>query len=172
MNRQQKLEVIESLKDGFSKSNASFIVDFQGLTVAQLQKLRGNLRKNGSKLKVAKARLMRRAAQGVRGAETLEPYLKNQIGIIFTTGETPAVAKVLKDFAQENQALKLVAGYLEAEFLDSDSVVRIASLPSREVLLAQVCGTIKAPMSGCVNVLNVLVVRLLWTLKQVGEKKS
>jgi large subunit ribosomal protein L10 len=172
MNRQQKADVIATLKGNFEQSSASFIVGFQGLTVAQLQKLRGNLRKNGGSLKVTKARLMKRAAEGIQGAETLVPHFKNQIGIVFTSGETPAVAKVLHDFSKENQALTVIAGYLDAEFLDSNSVVRIASLPSREVLLAQVCGTIKAPLANSVNVLNVLVLRLLWTLKQVGDTKQ
>jgi large subunit ribosomal protein L10 len=172
MNRQQKAEVIDFLKDNFSKSHASFIVGFQGLTVSQLRTLRGKLRKNGGKLKVAKARLMKIAAEGMEGADTLLPYCKNQIGVVFTTDQAPAIAKVLSDFSKENEALKLVAGYLDTSFLDSASIGRIASLPSREVLLAQVCGTIKAPTTNFVNVLNVLMLRLLWTLKQVGEKKQ
>ncbi|HSW73653.1 MAG TPA: 50S ribosomal protein L10 [Candidatus Limnocylindria bacterium] len=171
MNRQQKAEMVTSLRDSFSKSNASFIIGFQGMTVRQMQSLRSQLRKNGGSLKVTKARLMKHAAKDV-DAEQLLPYLKNQIGIIFTTGEAPAIAKVLYDFSKENEALKLVAGKLDALFLDGASIVRIASLPSREVLLAQACGTIKAPLAGMVTVLNAMTLKLLWTLKQIEAQKQ
>lgn len=171
MNRQQKAEVIALMRDSFSDSQASFVIGFQGMTVAKMQELRKKLRQNGGTLKVTKARLMKRAAKEL-DAEQLLPYLKNQIGIIFATGQAPAVAKVLYDFSKENEALKLVAGRLDAKFLDSNSIVRIASLPSREVLLARVCGTIQAPLVGVVSVLNVMTLRLLWTLKQVGDQKQ
>jgi large subunit ribosomal protein L10 len=172
MNRQQKSDVIMELKESFSGSPASFVVGVQKLTVTQLQALRSKLRQNGGTLKIAKARLMRRAASGLEGAGVLDPYFKEQIGVVFTAGQTPAIAKVLYDFSKDHQAFTIVAGYMEAEFLDKNAIVRVASLPPREVLLAQVCGTLKAPMNNMATVLNLLMLRLLWTLKQVGDKKS
>ena len=171
MNRQQKADMITFMRDNIAASQASFIIGFQGMTVGQMQKLRSSLRKNGGKLQVTKARLMKRAASELE-AEQLLPYFKNQIGVVFATKEVPAIAKVLHDFSKENEALKLVAGRLDAKFLDGASIVRIASLPPREVLLGQVCGTVQAPVAGMVTVLNVMLLRLLWTLKQVGNQKQ
>jgi len=172
MNRQEKAAVIESLQGDFTASQAAFLIGFKGLSVKQVQTLRKQLRTKGGSLKVAKARLMKRAAEGLEGSEHLLPFFKNQIGVVFAEGETQAIAKVLTDFAKENEALSLVVGYLDASVLDHGSITRIASLPPKEVLLAQLCGTVQAPVVGFANVLNVLLLRLLWTLKQVGDKKQ
>jgi large subunit ribosomal protein L10 len=172
MNRQQKSEVVDFLKNNFSENQASFLVGFQGLTVAQMQDLRRELRKQGGTLKVTKARLMKRAAVGLKCSDELAPFFKGQIGLVFADKETPNVAKVLYEYAKKHEALKLVAGCFEDSVLDGSSIVRIASLPSREVLLAQVCGTLKAPLTSFVTVLNMQTLRLLWTLQAIGDAKK
>lgn len=172
MNRQEKSLVIDTLKNDFEKSHASFLVNFKGLTVAQLQKLRKELRGTDSSFKVAKARLVKIAAQDVAQTESLTPFLKEQIGVVFAFKDVPAVAKVLHNFAKQNEQCKLVAGCFESKALNEAAITRIALLPSREVLLAQLCGTLQAPIKGLVVALNQNILRLLWTLKQVSEKKQ
>jgi large subunit ribosomal protein L10 len=172
MNRQQKELVVKSLQDEFAQSNASFLVGVQGLSVSQMEGLRTALRSKGGRLKVAKARLMKRAIKEADGTAVLEPFLKHQIGVVFAQDQVPAVAKALSDFSKLNEALVLIAGSLENNLLGAQEIIRIASLPSREQLLAQVCGTLKSPIAGFANVLNVLILRLLWTLKQIEEKKK
>ncbi len=172
MNRQQKVDVVNFLEDNFSKNAASFLVGFQGLTVGQLQNLRGELRKTGSILKIAKARLVKRAVEDKNGGQDLLPYCKNQIGLVFADMDAPAAAKVLQQFSKEHEALKIIAGCLDSHLLDAASVVRIASLPSKDVLRAQLCGTLNMPMVSFVNVLNVLIVRLLWVLSKIAEEKQ
>jgi large subunit ribosomal protein L10 len=172
MNRQQKSEIVELFKDGFSKNQSSFLVGFQGLTVAQLQALRKELRKGGGSLKVAKARLMKRALQEVGESSELAPFFKGQIGVVFVAQESPAVAKILYDYAKANQAFKLVAGSLDEKFLDGSAIARLAQLPSKELLLAQLCGTLKAPITGLVTVLNGVPLQLLLVLKQIGQQKE
>lgn len=172
MNRQHKAEIIKTLHTDFVGSSGAFIVGVQGLTVAQMQKLRSALRQKGGKLKVAKARLMKRAASGSVGPEALSPSLKGQIGLVFATKEAPAVARVLHDFSKNHDSLKLIGGCIDTMMLDSGSIARIATLPSREVLLAQVCGTLKAPTTQLVSLLNALLVSPLVALKQLEEKKK
>lgn len=172
MNRQEKEAVIEMLQQKFSGSQAAFLVGYRGLTVVQMQTLRAQLREQQGLMKVTKARLMKRAVEGVEGVNLLTPYLKDQIGVVFADGEPPAVAKVLRDFAKQNQALQLIAGCLDAVLLDGDSVRRIASMPSKDVLRAQVCGTLQAPISGFVMVLQQLILRLLWVLREIENKKD
>lgn len=172
MNRQNKEAIVVELHDDLAHSKAAFVIGYQGLSVAQMQKLRAELRNKGGKLKVAKARLMKRAAQGLDCSENLSPFFKEQIGLVFADQEAPAIAKVLHDFSKDNAALRLISGCVDNMVLDGNSIIRIASLPSREVLLGQVCGTIQAPLTRLVTVLNVLTLRLLWTLKKVGETKQ
>jgi large subunit ribosomal protein L10 len=154
MNRQEKATVVDTLRQDFKNSQAAFLIGYQGMTVAQVQKLRENLRKYNGEFKVAKARLMKRAVEGLEGPSALTPYFKNQVGLVFAPKESPAIAKVLYDFSKDNAKLQLVIGCLDAKLLDNNLIVRIASLPSREILLAQVCGTINAPLASLVRVLD------------------
>src|SRR5437868_15186090 len=114
MNRQEKAAVVDQLRNNLQKSKAVYVISYQKLPVALLQSLRRELRKHDGFFKVAKARLMRKAADGFAGAAQLDPYFKQQIGLVFAEGEaSSAVAKVLYNFAQENAALKLIVGCLD-----------------------------------------------------------
>lgn len=156
MNRQDKIAVVESLHNNFSHSQAAFVVGVKGLTVAQIHKLRAELRKKGGSFKVAKARLIKRAAQGLQGPEGLMGSYKDQIGLVFASQEATGVAKVLHDFSKENEALRVISGCMDSEILSNDQIVRIASLPSREVMLALLCGTLKAPVQKLAAVIAAL----------------
>lgn len=171
MNRQQKESVVSQLRNQFSHSEAAFLVEYRGLTVRQLERLRSDLRQKGGTFKITKARLMKLAVDGLE-QQDLTPFFKDQVGLVFATKETPTVAKVLSDFAKEHAALQLIVGCLDNKILQKNDVMRIATLPSREVLLAQVAGTLNAPITGLASVLNQLLVRLIWTLKQVEEQKK
>lgn len=172
MNKQEKAQVVDLLHEGFNHNQAAFLVNFKGLSVKQMQSLRKSLRQEGGSLKIAKARLMRRAIDGIEGIEGLKDFLKDQVGLIFVEHNSAAVAKALHEFAKQNEALKVVAGFLDRHVLDRNSVVRIAQLPPRPELLAQLCGTLNAPISNFVGILNALVVRPLIVLKQIAEKKA
>ncbi len=172
MNRQQKELVVSLLRENFAQSPASFIVDYKGLTVSQMQNLRSKLRACGGSLKVAKARLMKIAVGDLEDGQALVPYLKDQIGVVFASDELSAVAKALSEFAKNNEALQLVVGRLDGSLIDKQAISRMALLPSREVLLAKLCGTLNAPISRLAFVLNMQIVQLLLVLKQIIDKKK
>lgn len=172
MNRQQKTELIDSLKNDFKNSQASFLVGYKGLSVSQMQELRRAIRANGGHLKIAKNRLVKRAIGEVDGVCELESHLKDQLGVVFATNEFTQVAKVLSNFSKENPALSLVVGCLESEIIDENKILQLALLPSRDVLLGQVCATLNAPIAGLARSLNAVILKLLWALKQVSEKKQ
>lgn len=159
MNRQQKELVIKELRECFEQSPAVFLVGVKGLDVTRTQKLRSDLRQKGAHLKVAKVRLIKRAAQDVTSGNGFMPFLREQVGVVFVDEQAPAVAKVLNDFARENAALHLIAGYFDSQMLDKAGVQEIATLPSREELLARLCGSLQAP-----------VAKFVWTLKAYAEK--
>ncbi len=161
MNRQEKSQAVTELKGQFSNSVGSILVGYKGLSVSQLQKLRRGVRQNGGSFKVTKARLMRLAAEDIETAQPLIPYFKEQVGLVFLEKQDPSVIKFLHTFSKENEALKMVAGSLEAKLVDVATLTRLATLPSREVLLAQVCGVLKAPIS-----------KLAFVVQQISNKKQ
>jgi large subunit ribosomal protein L10 len=174
VNRQQKESVIDVFHKNFQANKGSFFVDYAGLTVAQMQQLRKQLKAQGGTLKVAKMRLVRRALSGLDDVEALSSHCKNQLGVVFAhdASDISGVAKTLSDFAQANNELELVVGCVDARLLDKSAIVRIASLPSKEVLLAQLCGALNAPLSGFVHGLNFMLVRLLLVLKEIEKQKQ
>jgi large subunit ribosomal protein L10 len=174
MNRQQKESVAGLFHKNFLANKGTFFVNFAGLSVVQMQQLRRQLREKGGALKIAKMRLVKRALADVAGSTELISHCKNQLGVVFAydAAEVAGVAKTLNDFSKKNQALNLVVGCVDAQLLDKMGISRIASLPSREVLLAMVCGTLNAPITGFVYGLNSLLVKLVVALKEIEKQKQ
>lgn len=174
MNRQQKSLVVELFHKDFLTNKGTFFVNYAGLTVGQMQQLRRQLREKGGALKVAKMRLVKRALADVEGVEGLLSHCKNQVGVVFAhdSNEVSGVAKTLNEFAKKNEGFGLVVGCVDAQLLDKTAISRIASLPSKEVLLAQLCGTLNAPLTSLVFGLNSVLAKLLVALKEVEKQKQ
>lgn len=172
MNRQEKNELIESLKKAMQTNQASFLVEYKGLDVEHMMSLRQMLREQGGTVKVAKVTLVRRAIEEVPELKGLQDYLHNQIALVFSQSEPPAIAKILYDFSKENQALQIKGGCFESRVLSQEAVKELATLPSREVLLARICGAIQAPAAQLVSTLNGVMVQLVWVLDEMQKKKS
>ena len=174
MNRQQKSSVVEIFHKDFLANKGTFFVNYSGLTVNEMQQLRRQLRQKGGALKIAKMRLVKRALADIEGAEGLISHCKNQVGVVFAfdAAEVSGIAKTLNDFSKENEALGLVIGCVDARLLDKAAISRIASLPPKEVLLAQLCGTLNAPLTSFVFGLNSVMVKFLLALKEVEKQKQ
>jgi large subunit ribosomal protein L10 len=153
MNRHEKELVVSDLKNRFASSQAAFVVQYKGLTVAQMQELRKKLRPQGGTMCVAKARLMKLAMADMPVQE-LGADCKNQVALIFAEKETAPIAKAISEFAKENQALAIMSGFADQKMLDRRTITILATLPSREVLLAQLCGVLKGPMAALARVLH------------------
>lgn len=157
MNRQEKEQLVQTLKQEFKSCEASFLVDYKGLTVAQLGDLRKKLRAQSSDMLVAKVTLVKRAVAQDANVNVLTPFLQNQVALVFVRkNESSAVAKTICDFTQ-NSTLNVVAGYYDSVLLDSKAVKQFAKLPPREVLLAQVAGVLKAPIAKFARVCQAIV---------------
>lgn len=160
MNRSQKEITVQELAQHFETNAGAFLVKVQGMTVNEIQSLRRGLRSCDSKVKVAKRRLVKIAIKDNEPARSLEPYLHDQIAVVFAPKDTAAAAKTIHDFTKKTK-LEIVVGLVESQLFDKDKVVRLASIPSREVLLAQLCGLLKAPVSA-----------LARSLQAVAEQKG
>jgi large subunit ribosomal protein L10 len=172
MNRQEKELQIQSLKNDFKKSHATFLVGVQGLTVSQIQELRKNLRAQNGVMRIAKNTLSKIASHEIPEVNELAPYFKKQIALVFAMGDSPAVAKVLYTLSQQNEKIDIVAGCFESHVINKDMIKFLGSLPPRPVLIAQVCGVIKAPLVQPIGVMHQVLARFLWVLKEVEKKRS
>lgn len=172
MNRQQKQDLVKSLETSFSSNEGAFLVNYQGVSVEQMKILRFALSDKGGSIKVAKNRLVKLALKDIDGCNGLTSKLQGQLAFVFAENDVSGVAKILTDFAKENEILEVVAGCCESQLFDAAAVKILANLPSREVLLAQLCGTLKGPQTAFVLVLRQLLVKFLLVLKAVAEKKS
>lgn len=154
MNRQQKTNVVHGLSEKFAASEASFVVNCQGATVAQMQELRLALGAKNSELQVAKNRLVRIAIQSKPEIDVLSDQLRGQNAIIFAKSDLTGTAKILYDFAKKNEEFTIVAGCYDSKLLNKASVEGLAKIPSREILLAQLFGIMKAPITSFVVALD------------------
>jgi len=173
MNRGQKELLVGALAQQLQGASAAFLVNYQGSTVKTLSMLRKKLRTKDSSLRVAKARLLKIAVSTLPGGASFAPHLKEQVGLVVAMGNNVSdVAKDLINFAKENETVKVVSGFYETQVLSKEQVEYFAALPSREVLLGQVLGTLQAPVAQFVRLLNLLIVRLLYVLQRIAEQKQ
>jgi large subunit ribosomal protein L10 len=169
MNRDQKTAVVEEIADQIRSADAVFAVDYRGITVAQAADLRARLRESGTRFRVVKNSLSERAADSA-GAEALKAMLIGPTALAFVSGDAAVAAKALSDAARIMHTLEFKGGLMDSGALSAADVGAIARLPAREVLHAQLVGTIAAPLSGLVRGLNALIAGLAIQLQQIAEK--
>ncbi|WP_094607433.1 50S ribosomal protein L10 [Sporomusa silvacetica DSM 10669] len=170
---QEKLQTVAGIKEKLSTTKGAVLTNYRGLTVAQDTKLRRQLREAGVEYRVFKNTMTRIAAKEA-GIEGLDPYLEGPTAIAMSYTDPVAPAKIISDFVKENklQALEVKAGLVEGKVIDANSVKALASLPAREVLIAQVLAGMQAPIAGFVNVLSGSLRNLVYALEAVRKQKE
>jgi large subunit ribosomal protein L10 len=148
-----------------------YFLDYRGLTFAEATELRARLAKADASLKVVKNTLAKIAAVDA-GVEGLTELLQGPTAIAYCHGDPVRVAKIIQDFIKEKKKAVLRGGKLERSLLSASDMEKLATLPSREQLIAQLVGVIASPLSGLVNVLNGPIRGLVVALGQVQEKKA
>jgi large subunit ribosomal protein L10 len=169
MNRDQKAAVIDQIAGEISNADAVFAVDYRGLTVAQAADLRDRLREIDTHFRVVKNSLSERAADQA-GASHLKPMLVGPTALALVRGDAALAAKALNDVARATNILDFKGGVMDGTTLSADDVRSIARLPSRDVLNAQLVGTIAAPISGLVRTLNALIAGVAIQLQAIADQ--
>ena len=141
MNRAQKAVFVEEIKARFEESALVILTDFKGSTVAETDALRRACEPVGVHFQVVKNTLCRRALEGT-DKESLTKFFSGNIGVVFSGEDPVAAAKLFKEQIKQNEKLQVRAGFFEGDILDEAGVVAVASLPSREELLAKLLATI------------------------------
>ena len=167
----KKEAAIAQLKERIAESSNFFFTDYAGLTVEEITKLRGELRKDGSSYSVVKNTLFSIAA-GKELADIFEAHLKGPTGIVFAKEDPVAPAKALSTFAKDSNKLKIKAAYVDGKVLDKAQVGQLAALPSKVELQAKFVGILVAPMRGLLHALNDNPSKLVRVINAYAEKKS
>ncbi|MEK0415423.1 MAG: hypothetical protein RL352_820 [Actinomycetota bacterium] len=169
--RAEKAAVVAEVRDKFAASNAVIVSEYRGLTVGALAKLRRTLRPLGAEYKVYKNTLVKIAARD-GSMSAVEGMVGGPVAITFINGEVSAVAKAMREFAKENEALKLKGGVVDGKAVDVKGLRALADLPSREVMLAKLAGLLKAPMANTAYMLSALPRKAAYGLKALVEQKE
>ncbi|HUZ28223.1 MAG TPA: 50S ribosomal protein L10 [Solirubrobacteraceae bacterium] len=169
MNRDQKAALVEELAEQIRSADAIFAVDYRGISVSEVADLRAKLRDADTRFRIVKNSLTERASDAA-GVEALKSLLDGPTALAFVAGDAAVAAKALNDTARALDTLQFKGGLLDGATLSADELKSLARLPAREVLHAQLVGTIAAPLSGLVRTLNALISGLAVQLGQIAEQ--
>jgi large subunit ribosomal protein L10 len=146
MPTEAKRETVAALKEELSSSTTLIVSEYRGLKVSEIAEIRRSLRKQDVSYRVVKNRLMRIAANE-SGNDALSAFLEGPSAIAFGSGDEATIAKAVLDATRPYKIVKVKGGVLSGRAIDASGVSRLATLPSREVLLSQIAGAIAAPMA-------------------------
>lgn len=166
-----KKKAVEELSAKIKEAKSIVLADYRGLTVEQDTALRNELRKAGVEYRVVKNSMTQFAVEE-NGLKDLEIYLSGPTSIAMSSEDLVAPAKVLSEFAKKFEKLEIKAGVVEGKVIDLNGVKALAELPSKEVLVAQVLGTLNAPITGFATVLNANIKGLAVALQAIVDKKA
>jgi len=169
LTREQKQNAIEDLKEKINKQKSIVFVDFSGINSKQNFELRDKLKEAGCLFKVVKKTLLKIAFEKCKIPfwQKMKEDIPGQIALIFGFEEENESPKITYEFLKENKNLKILGGLFENNFKDTEEVITLAKLPSRQELLGKLTGTISAPISNFVSVLRGNIKGLITVLTKV-----
>jgi large subunit ribosomal protein L10 len=174
MNRNEKSQAVDQLRERFSKATSAIVTEYRGMKVLDLWSLRKKVREGNGELKVVKNRLAKIALKGT-AYETLVNDFKGPLAIAFSYKDAVPVAKAVSESLSDTSPLKIKVASLNGRSIGQADVIALSKLPSREVLLAMLLGTLQAPMRNLATVLSAVprdFVNAITDLKNKKEKQG
>jgi large subunit ribosomal protein L10 len=168
---EEKKKVVQEIKQKLENSMLVVCTDFRGLNAAQVTELRQKLRVPGVEYQVLKNTMFRFALQEA-GYKDIAEQVTGPNAVIFSQNDPVGPAKIIFDFAKTNKDLEVKIGILEGQLLSPEGIKSLAQLPPRDVLLGQVVGTMQAPITAFVRVLNANLTGLVRALDGIREQKE
>jgi large subunit ribosomal protein L10 len=166
----RKEAAVGELTEKLAGAKSLFLTDYSGLTVSEITKLRGELRKDGNTYSVVKNTLFKIAAGDL--ASRLESFLAGPTGIVFAGADPVAPAKALKTFSDTVKRIGIKAAYIDGQIVDAKQVEILAKLPPKIELIANLVGTLANPLRGLVTVLSGNQSGLVRVLDRIREQKA
>jgi large subunit ribosomal protein L10 len=154
-NRQLKEAKVQEIREKFEKAQSIVLASYQGLNVEEDTELRKKLREAGVEYKVYKNTLVTLATKEL-GLEGIAEYLEGPVSVAIGYDDATAPARILNDFAKDHKKLQLKAGIVEGQIFDEAKIKELASIPPKEVLVAKLLGSLKAPLSKFVYLINAI----------------
>ena len=171
MQKELKIKSVKDIKEKFDKSKVVILTDYKGLTMSQMSKLRKKLRPIDAEYKVFKNTLISRAIKD-KAYDGIDPLLTGSTAILFGYEDQVAPTKVLSEFIKENEKPGIKGGLLDGKVIDTKTITMLAKLPSREVLLGRVVGTMKAPITNFVLDCKGILSKFVYALSAIRDKKT
>jgi large subunit ribosomal protein L10 len=165
----RKQEAVARLTDQLARATSAVVTDYRGLSVKQLEDLRGRLRAEDIEYVVVKNTLARRAAEAA-GHGSFSAALTGPVGLAVGYGELAAPARILQEYFRATRLLPMVAALVEGQVLDAAGARTLAELPSRELLLSRLAGTLLSPLSALAAALASPLSSLAATLDAYRQK--
>ena len=167
-----KVELVGELRDLVGQTTAAILTDYRGLSVAEMTDLRKKLRSVDAEYRVVKNTLFKLAAGDSMPIAEMGEFLSGPTAIGFAKGDPVAVAKILLDYARDHKAMSVKAGVMDGRILSAAQVDALSKTPPREVLLAQMVGSLQSPISGFVGTLAGIISNFVFTLQAVADKQG
>lgn len=173
MPTQKKIDIVTKLKEKLDKAKSVFLTDYRGLTHQQLEDLRKSLKKIEADFAITKNRLLKIALKDWNNniIDQFEEHLKNPTATLFSYGDEIAPIRQLSKFIKNFQLPKIKIGLFEGKLATAADFKKLASLPSREILLSTLIARMQSPISGLQYALNWNVQKLVIALNQIKDKK-
>jgi len=169
----QKQERVIDLKEQMSRSKLAVVSDYRGLTVKEMTELRRRVQAAGGDYTVAKNTLIRRALSETEGAPQIDAMLKGPTALVVGYQDPVAPVKALMDFLKETKKeMDIRGGIVEGKPVSAKDLQQIATLPSREEMVAKLMGSMQAPAQGVVNTLSGVARNLVYTLEAIRKQKE
>lgn len=166
----QKEQILKDTTERLAGVRGVYLADLSGMTVEKVTLLRRKCREQSVQVRVVKNTLLRRALNQ-NGIQALDEFLNGPTGIVFSPRDEMVPAKILSDFAKEHEKPRIKAAVLDGRLFDDKAIAKLATLPSREVLLAQLISTFIAPMTQFLAALDATL-RLPATMADVLEREK
>ncbi len=172
MKKEEKVEIIEEIKNLVKNSSGIFLVNYSGVNVADINKIRSDFRKEGVKYKVFKNTLFKKAIEQIEGYDKFNPQLVGMIGVAFAGENFVAPAKIIKKYFDEKQKFSFKGCYIESTFYGAEKLNTIASMPTKAEIMSSIVGSVAAPASGIVGAINAVMRDLVLVVEEIGKKKA
>jgi large subunit ribosomal protein L10 len=171
MARPEKVAEVQAIAERIQNAQSMVLADFTGLTVDQMTTFRRTCREKAVECRVVKNRLARIAADNAK-MEIMKDHLNGPTAILFGPESQVDPAKVVVDFAKDNEAMTVKGGFVDGKYLDSSQIVALSKIPGRDELIAKMMGSINSPLSGLAATMNGVVAALTRTIDAVGKQKA
>jgi len=171
MARPEKVAEVKAIAERIEAAQSMVLADFSGLTVEQMTVFRSNCRSKSVDCRVVKNRLARIAADNAEMSE-MKDHLKGPTAIVFGPESQVDPAKLVVEFAKENEAMQVKGGFVDGQFLGPDQVVALSSTPSKDELIAKMLGSINSPASGLAAAMNGVIAGLARTIEAVAKQQA